>query len=317
MKKILIAMPHYRETCTRGYQKLVDHGFEITEIPYDRDYTVEELKEAAAEIEGVIADAEKWCEETIASAPDLKVIARFGTGMDSVDVEAAKKHQVVVTNCPGLNANTVAEQAVSLLLSAVRQIPYLDRDVKAGGWNRLMVSERGGGTVGILGFGNIGQKVAEKLSGFGCRLLAYDAFPNKEAADRLQVEMVSCDRLLNESDCITIHMPLLPDTLHSVNADFFRKVKDSAIIINTARGALVDEQALYHALKEKKIAAYACDVFEQEPPGPDFSVFSFEQCIFTPHIAGESYENREITGLATADAVIDVLEGREPENRRA
>lgn len=317
MKKILIAMPNYRETCTRGYQKLLDHGFEITEIPYDRDYTVDELKKAVFGMDGVIADAEQWCEETMAAAPDLKVIARFGTGMDSVDVEAAKKHRIVVTNCPGLNANTVAEQAVALLLSVVRQIPYHDRDVKAGGWDRRMVSELGSSTVGILGFGNIGQKVAKKLSGFGCRLLAYDAFPNQEMADRLHVEMVSYDRLLHESDCITIHMPLLPDTRHFVNGSFFRKVKNSAVIVNTARGALVDEQALCTALKEKQIAAYACDVFEQEPPGPEFSVFQFEHCIFTPHIAGESYENRETTGLATADAVIDVFEGREPKDRRA
>lgn len=310
-------MPRYSQTCTAGYQRLVEYGCDITEIPFDRDYTVEELKSIAAPFHGVIADSEKWCEETLAAAPNLQVIARFGTGLDSVDLEAARRHSVIVTNCPGLNANTVAEQAVALLLSAARQIPYLDRETRGGGWPRTMFHELSGGLVGILGFGNIGQKAAEKLASFGCRIKAYDPFPNLEAARRLGVEMVSYDELLGECDYISIHLPLLPETRHTVNRDFFKAVKSTAIVVNTARGGLVQESDLHWALTHGELAAYACDVFEEEPPRPDHPLFQCANYIATPHIAGETYENRERTGLATANVLIDVFQGRQPPNRQA
>ena len=317
MKKVLIAMPNYSTTCVSGYRRLLEYGCEITEIPFNRDYTRDELKSIIEPFHGVIADSEPWCEETLAAAKNLQVIARFGTGMDSVDVEAAKRHRVIVTNCPGLNANTVAEQAVALLLSAARQIPALDRKTRQGEWPRAMFHEISGKTVGILGFGNIGQKFAEKMSGFGCKLWAYDPYPNQNAARQRNVKLVSYEMLLQGSDYISIHLPLMPETRHAIDRGVFQSMKNSAILVNTARGPLVDEQALFWALTNGEIAGFACDVFENEPPALDSPLFQCENYIATPHIAGETYENREKTGLATANVLIDVFEGRDPPNRRA
>ena len=317
MKKVLIAMPNYSKTCVSGWRLLQEYGCEIAEIPFERDYTQEELKEIVGPFHGVIADSEPWCEETLAAAKNLLVIARFGTGMDSVDIEAAKRHHVIVTNCPGLNANTVAEQAVALLLAAGRQTPVLDQKTRQGEWPRTIFHEISEKTVGILGFGNIGQKLAEKLFGFGCNLLAYVPYPNEKAAEQRRVKLVSYEELIQRSDYISIHLPLLPETRHSIDRTFFQSVKKSAIIVNTARGPLVDEQALLWALTHGEISGYACDVFESEPPDPASPLFQCENYIATPHIAGETYENRERTGLATANALIDVFEGREPPNRRA
>ncbi|MDD5017731.1 MAG: phosphoglycerate dehydrogenase [Eubacteriales bacterium] len=317
MRKVLIAMPHYSETCTRGYRMLKAYGCKIIENHYDRDYTVRELQTIMPDVEGVIADSEKWCEETLTAAPKLKVIARFGTGMDSVDVEAAKRHGVIVTNCPGLNANTVAEQAIALIFCALRKIPELDADTKRGGWSRVMFHELCGKTVGIMGFGAIGQKVAEKLQGFNCNIITFDKFPNFDRAKTLGVSMMSFEEVAQKSDVISLHMPLLPDTRHIINAESLRLFKDGVLIVNTARGALVDEGALAGALRNGKVSMFAADVFEQEPPAKDVPLFLCRNYICTPHIAGETFENREKTGAATAAVLIDVFEGREPPNRRA
>lgn len=316
MKKVLIAKPFYSKNSPSGYKLLKEKGYDIIETPYNRDYTVEELKKAIREIDGVIADSEKWCDETLDAAPKLKVISRYGTGMDNVDVEAAKRHGVIVTNCPGVNSNTVAEQAVALLLSATRNIPQINKSTKQGGWDRGMFSEISGSTVGILGFGNIGQKVAKKLTGFGCRIIAYDKYPNLEAAKALEVELVTFEQLLSISDCISIHMPLLAETYHCISDENLNKMKKGVIIVNTSRGPIVDENAMYNALKQNQVALFASDVFEQEPPASSNPLFKLENYIATPHIAGETYENSEKTGLMTAQVIVDVFEGRNPANRR-
>lgn len=317
MKKVVIAKPLYSQNSPTGYRMLVEKGYEIVEIPYERDYTMAELKEVIGDIDGIIADSEPWCDESLDAAPKLKIISRYGTGMDSVDVDACKRHGVMVTNCPGVNSNTVAEQAVALMLSAIRRIPQLDTSTRQGAWERAMFHELNGHTVGILGFGNIGQKAAKKLAGFGCRVIAYDKFPNAQAASQIGVEMVDFERVLTESDFISIHMPLLPETRHCINADSIAKMKDGVVLVNTSRGPVVDEHAMAEALRTQKVSVFASDVFEHEPPSSENTpLFGLSNYICTPHIAGETYENSERTGIMTAQVIIDVFEGREPANRR-
>lgn len=315
MKKIVIAKPFYAENSPTGYQMLIEKGYEIVLNPHNRDYTKDELKEVIGDIDGIIADSEPWCEETLHVAPKLKIISRYGVGMDSVDIQACKRYGVMVTNCPGLNSNAVAEQAVALLLSAIRKIPQLNLKTKSGAWPKEMFKEIDSHTVGILGFGGIGQKVARKLSGFGCRVVAYDKFPDEAAARRLNVEILSFDQLLKESDFISIHMPLLPETRHCINGETIAKMQDGVIVVNTSRGPLVDEAAMAEAVRSGKVLTFATDVFEQEPPQRDMPLFQLENCICTPHSAANTYENEERTGIATAQVIIDVFEGREPPNR--
>ena len=317
MKKVLIGLANYSRFNKDGLNRLLKYGFEVIENPFGRPYSHEELIAAVGDVDAVIADSEKWDEEAFLSAPKLKVIARYGTGMDTVDVDAAKRHGVIVTNCPGLNAPTVAEQAISLLLSIARSIPQLNTDAREGKWTRTIFHEISGKTIGILGFGAIGQTVAKKLSGFDANFVAYDKYPNVEAAKKLNVKLCSFEDVIKNSDYISIHLPNLPDTYHIVNEQNIAKMKDGVYIVNSARGALVDEKAMYTALKSGKIAGMATDVFEEEPITAGNPLFTLPNYICTPHIAGESYENHQKTGLATATVVTDVFEGKEPQNRRA
>lgn len=315
-KKVLILKPLYEQHSPTGCKMLRDKGYELIFNSQLWDYTLEQTVAACGDVDGVIADSEPWCEETLAAAPKVKVIARYGTGMNTVDVDACRRHGVIVTNCPGLNANTVAEHTTALVLSAVKKVPFFDASTKKGEWDRTMSREIGSLTIGVLGFGNIGQKVARKLSGFGCRLLAYDAFPNQKAADAIGAEFVSQETIFRESDVICTHVPLLPETEHLISTENINKMKDGVILVNTARGPIVDEKAVAEALKSGKIAAFACDVFEKEPISADNPLKDMDNYICTPHCAANTYEDYERTGIATAQVIIDVFEGREPQNRR-
>lgn len=315
-KKVLILKPLYEQNSPTGCKMLRDKGYELIFNPLLWDYTLEQTIAACGDVDGVIADSEPWCEETLAAAPKLKVIARYGTGMNTVDVDACRRHGVIVTNCPGLNANTVAEHTTALLLSAVKQIPFFDASTRKGQWDRRMSREISDMTIGILGFGNIGQKVARKLSGFGCRLIAYDAFPNSKAAEEIGAKLVPQETIFKESDVICIHVPLLPETEHLISTDNINKMKDGVIIVNTARGPIVDEKAVAAALQSGKIMAFATDVFEKEPIAEDNPLRSMDNYICTPHCAANTYEDYERTGIATAQVIIDTFEGREPKNRR-
>lgn len=316
-KKVLIAKPYYSKFSPTGYKMLLDMGYEVEEIPFDRDYTLEELIQVVGNVDGVIADSEPWCEESLNAAPKLKVLARYGTGMNSVDAEAVKRHNVVCTNCPGVNANAVAEHAMALMLGALRDLVNLNESTKQGKWKQFIFSELAGATVGILGFGFIGQKVAKKLSGFECRVIAYDTFPNYEAARQTNTELVDFEEVLTQSDIICLHVPLVPETFHWINADTLKRTKKGVIFVSESRGPVVDEEAMVEALNNGQVSFFATDVFEHEPATPENTpLLRLPNVIATPHNGGETYENGEQCGIVTAQAVIDVLEGREPQNRR-
>lgn len=315
--KVLICLLNYDKYCRPGLEALERYGFEWKMNPHGRRYTQEELLKDIQDVDAVVADNEPWGEESFAGAKKLKVIAKVGTGMDNFDLEAAKRHGVVVANCAGVNANTVAENTVAHLLSASRKLPLQASQTRSGIWPREICHELAGRTLGILGFGAIGQLVAEKMSGFDMRIIAYDKFPNLERAKDLGVEMLSLDDVIAQSDYITVHLPYLNDTHHLLNDENLDKMKDGVVIVNTARGMVADERAVCRALERGKLGAYGSDVFEQEPPAPDNPLFRFENYFCTPHISGDAYETMENYGRATAQIIIDVMEGREPKNRKA
>lgn len=316
-KKVLIAKPNYAKYSRTGYNLLLDKGYELTEIQHDRNYTLEELKTLAADVDAVIADSEPWCEEAMLAAPKLKIIARYGSGMNSVDTAAAKRLGITVTNCPGLNASAVAEHTVAMMLCAMRDLINLNASTKQGNWKQFIFRELAGATVGIVGFGFIGQQVAQKLSGFDCHVIAYDTVPNLEAARRLNTELVSLDELLTRSDIISLHVPLVPDTMNLINADTLKKTKKGVIFVSESRGPVVDEKAMYDALKSGQVGFFASDVFVNEPATPENTpLFGLSNVFASPHNGGETYENLENCGVMTAQQVIDALEGREPVNRR-
>ncbi len=315
--KIVIAKPGYKDNSPTGYKMLEDKGYEIVHIPYSRDYTMEELKAVVSDIDGIIADSEPWNEESLCCAPKLKIISRYGVGMDSVDTEACKRHGVMVTNCPGVNANPVAEHAVAMLLCAKRNLIKINETTPPGQWKQYLFSELSGQTVGIIGFGYIGQKVAQKLMGFECNIVAYDVVHNEEMAEKTNTKFVDLEYLLTKSDIICLHCPLTPETYHLINSETLRKTKRGVIFVSEARGEVVDEVAMYDALTSGQVAYFATDVFEHEPATPDNTpILTLENVFASSHNGGETYENSERCGILTAKHLIDALEGREPESRR-
>lgn len=314
MKKILVTVTNYSRYCASAKKYLEDHGCEIVENPHGRPFTYDELKSLIGDIDGVVAGVDTWDGNVFKLAPKLKAIARFGVGVDNIDLRAAEEYGITVTNCAGVNANAVAEQAVGLLLSVMRQIPRLNASTKEGKWERLMFHEIRGKKLSMLGFGAIARSFAEKMKGFGPEMTAYDKYPDMEKARALGVRMVPLEEALSAADLISIHLPALPDTEHTINAGTIAMMKKGVYIVNTARGSLADEAAVHEALKSGKIAGYATDVFESEPVRSANRLFELDNYICTPHTSAETYENCDACGLVTARAIMDVLEGMVPVN---
>lgn len=313
-KKILVTATNYSQLCAEAKKLFEDNGCEVIENTFGRPMTFDELKVRVGDIDGVIAGVDTWNDDVFAIAPKLKVISRFGVGVDNIDIEAARKRGIKVTNAAGGNANAVAELTIGLIIAAMRAIPQLHATTRQGAWDRFVGNELVGRTVGLLGFGNIAQKVARKLSGFDVTVIAYDKYPNLEAAAKLGVTMVEADEVIGRADILCMLLPSLPETRRFMNADVFGRMKNGAYFVNTARGALVDESALASALSSGKLSGAAIDVYEREPSSADNPLFRLDRIVTTPHTAAETYETYTGIGAITARAVLDVLAGRVPKN---
>lgn len=315
MGKVLITASHFQTLCQEAIQLLESNGHSLIlndhELPY---YSFEELAVWAGEIDAAIIGMDRWDDQVFQIAPKLKILARFGVGVDNIDLEAAKRHGVQVVNAAGMNANAVAELAVAMILNCLRGVPELSQKLSQGQWLRSVGRDLQGQTVGLLGFGDIGGRVAKKLSGFDVKLLAYDPYPNQEKASALGVTLADLDTVLSSSDILSIHMPSLPATHHFMNQDIFSKMKEGTYFINTARGALVDTQALVQAVSSGHLAGAAVDVYEQEPLPMDASILHTPGIQCTPHAGAETRETYRNISLMTAQAVIDSLSGKEPKN---
>ncbi len=313
-RKILITATNYSRYCAGAKALLESHGFEIVENGFGRPMTFEELKERVSDIYGVVVGVDTWDEEVFKLAPQLKVMARFGVGVDNIDLEKAKEYGIQVTNARGMNANAVAEMAVGLILGITRNIPCLDNSLRRGNWDRFLGKDIAGKKVGLLGFGAIAQLLARKLQGFDVNLYAYDKYPNLQKAEELKVAMTGMEEILRSCDIVSMHLPSSGDTYRIMGKAQFDMMKDGAYFINTARGALVDEKALYDALKAGKLTGAATDVYEEEPAKPENPLFELDNILCTPHTAAETYETYTTVSLATARAILDVSNGKIPEN---
>jgi phosphoglycerate dehydrogenase-like enzyme len=270
-----------------------------------------ELKVLAEGAAGAIVSTDPFDAEVLSATHALQVIARVGVGVDSIDLDAATAHGVMVTTTPGANEDTVADHTVALMLAALRRITEHDAGVRRGEWNRTgrhTPQALHGATVGLVGYGQIGRRVAERLRGFRVRLLVADPRPVDDAS----VEVVDLERLLMSSDVVSLHAPLTPQTRRIVGRRELSLMPRHAVLVNTARGGLIDEDALLEALRVGRIAGAALDVFQQEPPRSP--LVTLPNVVVSPHIAGLSRASvMEMTRRATA-SVVDVLSGRIPSN---
>ncbi|MCC6022562.1 MAG: D-isomer specific 2-hydroxyacid dehydrogenase family protein [Desulfurococcaceae archaeon] len=292
---------------------------EVDRFEVPKDLRGSQLASTLSNYDIVIASVTpKYDEEFFRNNLRVKMIARHGIGVDNVDIESATRYGVVVTRVPGyVERNAVAEHTVTLMLTALRDVVRAHEKVVTGRWGergKFVCHELKYLTVGLVGIGNIGSRVAEILvKGFGSRVIAYDPYVPKERAKELGVELVDLDTLLRESDIISIHTPLTNETYHLLNYERFSKMKRGVIIVNTARGEVVDTEALVRALKEGIVGRVALDVVEGEPIGPDHPLLKFDNVIVTPHIAAFTFEGLRGMDESVLKSIKDFIEGRVPE----
>ena len=257
--------------------------------------------------------------ELMNRAPKLKVISNCAVGYDNIDVQEATRRGIIVGNTPGVLTDTTADLAFALLMAAARRVVEGDRLVRAGKWKTwgpmtLLGQDVHGATLGIIGMGRIGSAVARRAGGFGMKVIYTDVARNKQSEAELGIEYVDLDSLLAKSDFITLHTNLTPETHHLIGRNQFEKMKETAILVNASRGPIVDNMALYEALRSGKISYAALDVTEPEPIPADHPLLTLENVIVVPHIASASVATRTRMGLMAADNLIAGLKGEMPPN---
>lgn len=279
------------------------------EVDVKTGLTPAELREIIGQYDGLaIRSATKVTKEVLEAAPNLKVVGRAGIGVDNVDVKSATSHGVVVMNTPHGNAITTAEHAIAMMFALARQLPEATASTKAGKWekNRFMGVELTGKILGLIGCGNIGSIVADRATGLKMKVLAYDPFLTEARAIELGVEKADLETIFAKADFITLHTPLIDATRNIISRDALAKMKKGVRIINCARGGLVDEDALYEALKSGHVAGAALDVFEVEP-ATNSKLFELENVVCSPHLGASTSEAQENVALQVAEQISDFL----------
>lgn len=277
-------------------------------------HELSELASGLALATGWIAGTGPITKQHLEQAPNLKVIARYGVGVDGIDLEEVNKRGIVITNTPGANSNAVAELTVALILAALRNVAFGNEQVRTQNWGTLIGQEVGSLTVGIVGFGRIGQSVAKKLSGFGSKILAFDPYAQAQAFDGNVEQVTSLDQLLEQSDVISLHAPG-NDVL--ITADKIARLKKSVVIVNTARASLIDEQALAAALLDRRVGSYAADVLGSENSDRVNVLLQAELKPFvtlTPHMGAQTSQAIDNMGLMAWANIQAVLSGKPPIN---
>lgn len=277
--------------------------------PTGKPLKEDELIPLLQDCDGYVAGLDFITEKVFAACPKLRAISRYGAGYDRVDLAAAARHHVVVTNTPGVNAQAVAELAMGLILCLARKIPMLDRSTKSGGWIRSTGVELSGRTMGIIGLGAIGKRLAACCGGFGMKLLAYDPYLDLPFCEAHGIGARSLEEILSESDVISLHLPLNAETRHLIDARAIDRMRDGVILINASRGAIVDEEAAYTALLSGKLAGLGLDAFEVEPPVGS-PLLGLDTVVATPHTGAHTQEAvRNMQDLSVQN-LMDVLSGQ-------
>ena len=291
--------------------------YESEEEPAPYDLILEKVRD----IDGLLCLLTDKIDARIIEAGErLKVISNYAVGYDNIDVEAATKRGIYVTNTPGVLTETTADLAWAILMAIARRVVEADKYVRAGKWvhawgpKMMLGSDVHGKTLGIVGLGRIGSAVARRAKGFKMRVIYYDVVRREELERELGLEYKPLEELLKEADYVTLHVPLTKETYHLIGEKELDLMKPTAYLINTSRGAVIDQKALYKALKERRIAGAALDVFEKEPIDPDDPLLELDNVVLTPHIGSASVETRKKMAMMAAENLVSVLRGVEPPN---
>jgi len=310
MYKVKSTSLDFGKTGREPIDLLIENGCEFQSVQVDAN-SEEQGIEVVKDADVLIVGLQRITARVLEAAGRLKVIGRCGVGLDNIDLKAAGERGIPVVYTPGANAQAVADLAFGLMLALARKINQADRMTRAGEWKRIMGNDVWGKTLGIFGLGQIGFNVGRRAKGFDMNVVAYDVVQNARLAGELGIEYRSKAEILKEADFVTLHLPLNADTTGFIGEAELKSMKKNAILVNTSRGGIVDEKALYTALNEGQIAGAALDVFEKEPPGKS-PLTELDNFIGSPHIGGITTEAIAGIGMTVARDVVAVLKGETP-----
>jgi D-3-phosphoglycerate dehydrogenase / 2-oxoglutarate reductase len=312
MANVLITTEVLRNAPGKHVDLLRAAGYEVrfsAKTPLTEDDTIEALQGFAA----CIAGSEPYTDRVLGALPALRVISRNGVGYDAIDVPAATRRGIAVTITPDANHQAVAEHTLALLLAVARSIVQSAVDTRAGNWKRrtIFIPLRGR-TLGIIGLGRIGRSVAARAGGFGLRLLACEKFPDNDFVKKHDIELVDLDTLLASSDFVTLHTPMTPETRELINRRTLAQMKQGSVLINTSRGAMINEADLVEALRSGHLAGAGLDVLATEPPPPGHPLLALDNVIVSHHVSALDSQAVEDMSLAAAHNLVDLLAGKWP-----
>jgi len=305
--RVLVTSTSFNKVDPLPRERLVQFGCEIVDNPFGRPLKEEELIPLLKDVDGIVAGLDEYSRKAILSTNKLKVISRYGVGVDNIDLEAAKERGVLVANTPEVNTQAVADLTFGLILAVCRKIPKAHFSTQKGNWGRLIGRGVHKKTLGIIGLGRIGKAVSERARGFSMEILAHDIKIERAPGETPGIRFVPLDELLAEGDFITLHCDLNPGSKGIIGAEELSLMKKTAYLINTARGGLIDENALYEALRAGKIAGAALDAFQDEPP-VNSPLLTLDNIITTPHIGSYTHEALLEMGLIAVDNLIHNLD---------
>ncbi len=299
--------------------RLLEGEIDYKVWPKEEPPSQEELIENTRDCHGLVSLlTDKLDDEVFSHCPKLKIIAQYAVGYNNIDVQAATKRKIAVSNTPGVLTDTTADTAFALLMSVARRIPECDEYVKTGEWRvewaplMMLGTDVHHKTLGIIGMGRIGKAIAQRARGFEMNLIYSDTQRDEEVEKKFGARFATLEELLRESDFVSVHVPLVPETKHLINAEKLSLMKKTAFLINTSRGQVVDEQALAQALEKKQIAGAALDVFEIEPLPRESQLNKMKNVVLVPHIGSASKETREKMSEIACANIVDYFSGKKP-----
>jgi D-3-phosphoglycerate dehydrogenase len=305
--KVLVTARSFGTADSKALELLEQKGCEVFHLRETPGNPLRsQLEEHIPEADAIIAGLESYDSDLLSLTGKLKVISRYGVGHDAIDKEAAGKQNIKIAITPGANSDSVADYAVAMMLSAARHVPFMDRTMKEGNSRRPAGVELWQKTLGVLGTGRIGSGVIKRLQGFQMKTLCYDVYENEELKKDKTVSYTDLDTLIENSDFISIHTPLTKETENLFNKETFKRMRNAAVLVNTARGGIIDEESLYEALKEGEIGAAALDVTLETPY--DGKLRELSNCILTPHAGAATVEASSKMSLMAAQNALSVLE---------
>lgn len=301
--KVLVTPRSYGKTNPQLFEMLKNAGLEVVRNETGGILDKEAMKTMLADCDGIIVGVDPLDAEVIAAAPKLKAIAKYGVGVDNIDMDACKERDIKVSRTVGANSVAVADYAMALILAVARKTVLIDSRCRQGDWKKITTRDVTGSTIGILGLGAIGKNVAQRAQGFGMTVLAYDPFWDDAYAAAHNIRKATPEEIYKECDVISLHLPLLPSTRNSIGAEQLAMMKKETIIVNTARGGLIDEEALLDALENGRIYGAGIDAFSEEPP-KDERWFKLDNVVLGSHCAASTKGAADNMGIMSTENII-------------